>query len=315
MEYTHIIITICPLIVAWILDLIFGDPNSSLHPIVIFGKCISRGEKWLNRKRYRKVKGSILTGLLIASTFIIFSIIAIYLHRQTTIGYFVFATISIYFFLAGKTLRKEVNDVFVAVDNSLDLGRKQVGRIVGRDPSQLSEQEIKTAALETLSENLSDGVVAPLFWYLLLGIPGIATYKMINTLDSMIAYKTERYRQFGFIAAKLDDLVNYIPARITALLMLIVSNKLGLICKVFKNGKQHISPNSGYPEAALAYLLNCQFGGPHIYFGELIPKPYIGEHNRVLTLRDAKYALRINLLVEILSIFIVVLAQITLILI
>lgn len=315
MEYTNIIIIICPLIVAWGLDLIFGDPNSSLHPIVIFGKSIGRGEKWLNRKSYKKMKGGILTILLVASTFLLFAIVTNYLQKQTAIGYILFATAFIYFFLAGKTLRKEVNDVFIAVDKSMELGRKQVGRIVGRDPSQLDEQEIKTAALETLSENLSDGVVAPLFWYLLLGIPGMAAYKMINTLDSMIAYKTERYRQFGYVAAKLDDIVNYIPARITAMLMLVAGNKLSLIFKVFKNGKQHISPNSGYPEAALAYLLNCQFGGPHVYFGELISKPYIGEHNRALTLRDAKYALRINLMVEILSIFIVILAQITFILI
>ena len=132
---------------------------------------------------------------------------------------------------------------------------------MGRDTSQLSAQEVRTAALETLAENLSDGVIAPLFWFALLGTPGMLAYKMVNTLDSMVGYRTERYKDFGCWAARIDDVANYIPARLTALLMVIASGKLSLMKFVWKNGRKHASPNSGYPEAALAGILNCRFGG------------------------------------------------------
>jgi cobalamin biosynthesis protein CobD/CbiB len=130
-------------------------------------------------------------------------------------------SILIFYCLAGTTLIREVREVFHAVDRSLDEGRKQVARIVGRDTSELSAQEVRTAALETLAENLSDGVIAPLFWLAIGGVPAMMAYKMVNTLDSMIGYRTERYKDFGCWAAHIDDVANYIPARITALLMII----------------------------------------------------------------------------------------------
>ena len=192
--------------------------------------------------------------------------------------------------------------MFIAVDRSLDEGRTQVARIVGRDTSELSAQEVRTAALETLAENLSDGVIAPLFWYALLGIPGMLAYKMINTLDSMIGYRTERYRDFGCFAARIDDIANYIPARLTAVLMVIASGKMSLFGFVCKYGSRHASPNSGYPEAALAGILNCRFGGPHYYFGEIFDKPYIGENERPLTTADMKVSIRINRMAEVLMV-------------
>lgn len=131
-------------------------------------------------------------------------------------------------------------------------------------------------------------------------------YKMVNTLDSMIGYRTERYREFGCIAAHIDDVANYIPARLTALLMVLVSGRWSLCRFVWKYGRQHASPNSGYPEAALAGILSCRFGGSHVYFGELIEKPYIGENDRPLTSADMRKAVRINRLVEILSIIIII---------
>jgi adenosylcobinamide-phosphate synthase len=193
--------------------------------------------------------------------------------------------------------------VFKAVDVSLEKGRAQLSRIVGRDTAQLDAQEIRTAALETLAENLSDGVIAPLFWYMLLGIPGMAAYKMINTLDSMIGYKTERYKDFGCWAAHIDDVANWIPARLTALLMVLVAGRPGLLGFVHKYGRQHASPNSGYPESALAGILNCRFGGTHTYFGQEFYKPYIGHNDRPLTTQDARRAIRINILSEILMLF------------
>ena len=217
----------------------------------------------------------------------------------------VFDTVIIFYCLAGTTLIREVRQVFLALDRSLEEGRKQVARIVGRDTSELSAQEVRTAALETLAENLSDGVIAPLFWFTLLGVPGMLAYKMVNTLDSMIGYKTERYKDFGCWAAHIDDIANYIPARLTALLMIIAVAKPQLIIFIWKNGRRHASPNSGYPEAALAGILDCRFGGPHYYFGELFDKLYIGERERLLTTYDMKKAVRVNRTAEVLMVLIV----------
>ncbi len=216
-------------------------------------------------------------------------------------------SIVLFYCLAGTTLIREVKMVFAAVDRSLEEGRQQVSRIVGRDTAALSAQEVRTAALETLSENLSDGVVAPMFWFGWLGLPGMITYKMINTLDSMIGYKTERYIRFGRVAAKIDDVANFLPARITALMMLLVSGRLDLLPFVLRYGKKHASPNSGYPEAALAGILNCRFGGTHDYFGEAISKPYIGETDRMLTYEDMQRAIRINRRVEVLMLLLTML--------
>jgi adenosylcobinamide-phosphate synthase len=218
----------------------------------------------------------------------------------------IFDAIIVFYCLAGTTLIKEVRNVFLALDRSLDEGRAQVARIVGRDTSELSAQEVRTAALETLAENLSDGVIAPLFWLMLLGTPGMLAYKMVNTLDSMIGYHTERYLQFGCWAAHIDDVANYIPARLTALLMIIfTSSPFRHFSFILKYGRNHASPNSGYPEAALASILDCRFGGPHIYFGEMFEKPYIGDNDRELTTKDMKTAVRVNRTAEVLMVIIV----------
>ena len=284
------------LIIGWLMDLVFGDPERLPHPIVWFGKMISFGEKRLNSGGHRKLKGGLMAVGLIALVFC-----ATWAIRKSCLMFNVsclmlFDAIIVFYCLAGTTLIKEVRDVFLALDRSLEEGRAQVARIVGRDTSELSAQEVRTAALETLAENLSDGVIAPLFWLAILGTPGMLAYKMVNTLDSMIAYHTERYLQFGCVAAHIDDVANFIPARLTALLM---GGKLWFIRKYARN---HASPNSGYPEAALASILDCRFGGPHKYFGEMFYKPYIGENDRELTTADMKTAVRINRKAEILMV-------------
>lgn len=285
---------ILPLLSGWLADKLLGDPSWLPHPVVGFGKLIAAGERWLNKGRYRQWKGAVLAVVLIVGSFLsMFALLSILLsiHPLLTV---LFSTIVIFFCLAGKTLIDEVRLVFIATDVSVEEGRKQVARIVGRDTSALSPQQIRTAALETLAENLSDGVIAPLFWYLLLGVPGMFAYKMVNTLDSMIGYKNERYKQFGCWAARIDDLANYIPARLTAGLMILVSGKPALFSFVVQNGKRHASPNSGYPEAALAGILNCRFGGPHIYFGQQVDKPYIGDREKELNRSDMETAVSIN---------------------
>ncbi len=150
------------------------------------------------------------------------------------------------------------------------------------------------AVFETLSENLSDGVVAPLFFYAVGGLPAMMAYKMINTLDSMIGYKNEKYLYFGRVAAYIDDAANFIPARITALLMVLVSLSYRGFIFIFRYGRSHISPNAGYPESALAGILNCRFGGAHDYGGELVEKPYIGEMDRKIENSEIKRIAYIN---------------------
>ncbi len=299
-ETCDILIGILPLLGGWILDLLLGDPSCLPHPVVWFGKMIAWGEKWLNSGRHRMLKGA-----LMAIAYIILVFLAGWVINQFAP---ILNIIIIFYCLAGTTLIREVRQVFLAVDRSLEEGRQQVARIVGRDTSGLSAQEVRTAALETLAENLSDGVIAPLFWWALLGTPGMLAYKMVNTLDSMIGYHTQRYKDFGCWAARIDDVANFIPARLTSLLMILVSGKLRLLGFVWRNGRQHASPNSGYPEAALAGILNCRFGGPHTYFGEQFDKPYIGEHEKQLDTDDMKKAIRINRMAEMMMIVLVALS-------
>ena len=295
--------TIMALLLGWTLDLILGDPVWLPHPVVWFGRMIGWGEHRLNHGSHRMAKGAVLAISLIALVFGLWWLVRWLVANPWVL--LALDAIMVFYCLAGTTLIREVREVFLALDRSLDEGRRQVARIVGRDTSQLTAQEVRTAALETLAENLSDGVIAPLFWFALLGTPGMLAYKMVNTLDSMIGYRTERYRQFGCWAARIDDVANYIPARLTALLMVLASGRLSLISFVWRNGRRHASPNSGYPEAALAGALDCRFGGPHYYFGELFDKPYIGENDRPLATADMKTAVRINRTAEILMVIIV----------
>ena len=318
------------LLIGWLLDLFFGDPHKLPHPIVWFGKMIAACEHQYNKGTHRKLKGALIAiGLILfvfATTWMLRKILGIFALfifdgtreqvYQIPILLYIFDALAIFYCLAGTTLIREVREVFLALDRSLEEGRKQVARIVGRDTSELSAQEVRTAALETLAENLSDGVIAPLFWLAILGTPGMLAYKMVNTLDSMVGYKTERYRDFGCWAAHIDDIANYIPARLTALLMLLYSppklggvrgglNRLKFVRKYARN---HASPNSGYPEAALAAILDCRFGGPHYYFGELFDKPYIGTNDRPLTTEDMKTAVRVNRTAEVLMVILTVAA-------
>ncbi len=287
------------LLIGWLLDLVFGDPQRLPHPVVWFGKMISAAEHALNKGRHRLMKGAVTAIGLILLVYGAGWVIRHLLHGVGIYAVMVFDVIVIFYCLAGTTLIREVREVFLALDRSLEEGRTQVARIVGRDTTQLSAQEVRQAALETLAENLSDGVIAPLFFLALLGTPGMLAYKMVNTLDSMIGYRTQRYKDFGCWAAHIDDIANYIPARLTALLMVMVSGRWSLVRFVWRYGNHHASPNSGYPEAALAGILDCRFGGPHYYFGELFDKPFIGENDRSLTTADMRTAIRVNRTAEV----------------
>ena len=306
----HLLPPFC-LLIGWVLDLLLGDPPAWPHPVVLFGRVIAAGERWLNRGRHRVAKGALLAVGCTLLTFIL-CFLLIRLLRPWPWAVCLVSIVLIFFCLAGTTLRREVRLTLEAVDRSVEEGRQQVARIVGRDTATLSAQEVRQAALETLAENLSDGVVAPLFWLLLLGVPGMLAYKMVNTLDSMIAYRTSRYLRFGRWAARMDDVANFLPARLTAMLMVILSrvvyNKRGVGAFVLRYARRHTSPNSGWPEAALAGTLDCQLGGSHTYFGELSQKPYIGHNPRPLTTSDGRLALHLCLWTEVAAVVLSLLA-------
>ena len=306
---SSILIPNSSLLLAWLLDRLLGDPSCLPHPVVLFGKMIAHGERLLNRGKCRVFKGALLAITLISVVVLAtWTLVEIADDINIYIGIAVRA-ILVFYCLAGTTLIREVRQVFYAIDRSLDEGRRQVSRIVGRDTSELTDEEVRKAALETLAENLSDGVIAPLFWFAIGGVPAMMGYKMVNTLDSMIAYHSPRYLKFGKVAARIDDIANYIPARLTALLMLIAAKRLYLIRFVMKYGPCHASPNSGWPEAALAGILGCRFGGPHKYFGETFDKPYIGDNDKPLTRQDMEIAVRINRIAEAIAVVLVILSS------
>lgn len=295
---TWIEMGLIPLLGGCLLDKFLGDPLWLPHPVVGFGKLIARCERRGNQGTHRKRNGALTAVGLILLVFLVSWGLLEGANRIHPWLKVILSVVAVFYCLAGKTLIDEVRRVFEAADISLEAGRKQVSRIVGRDTSALSDQEVRTAALETLAENLSDGVIAPLFWYFLLGVPGMLAYKMVNTLDSMIGYRNARYKDFGCWAARIDDVANYLPARLTSLLMVLVSGRWTLLKFVAHYGRMHASPNSGYPEAALAGILNCRFGGPHDYFGETVYKPFIGSNPRPVNSGDMHRAIRINRLAE-----------------
>ncbi|MTK54289.1 adenosylcobinamide-phosphate synthase CbiB [Paludibacter sp.] len=298
-----------PLLPAFLLDAFLGDPRRLPHPIRLFGNIIAFFEKRWNRNGHRRLKGVLLTVMLVAGVWTIF-FVAEQLLQSYPVAAYLFAVVFIFYGLANRSLISEALEVEKVLSNEgLKAGRKRLSWIVGRDTSQLNPTQIRTAVLETLAENLSDGVVAPLFYYAIGGVPFLFAYKMVNTLDSMIGYKSERYRQFGCFAARTDDVLNFIPARITALLMLLVTFRWDVAPFVLKYGPKHASPNSGYPESAMAGILKCRFGGPNVYHGVLVEKPYIGENWREISAKDIRKACAVNFAVATVAVVVIILLR------
>ncbi len=302
----EISVHIIAILAAFILDKLFGDPSWLPHPIIWFGKAISFFDKRLNNGNYRILKGFLVALFLTSFVYTFFFILVRYVYDFNICVGVAIETILIFFGIAGTTLIREGKAVFNKLQDSLDAGRKHVARIVGRDTSQLTHNQVCAATLETMAENLSDGIIAPLFWFAVAGIPGMMAYKMINTLDSMIGYKNEKYIEFGKFAARLDDAANFIPARLTSLLMFICSGSPRALQFIFKYGSAHSSPNAGFPEAALAGILNVRFGGSYCYFGKMVDKPFIGNNPRSFCYKDLLVTVRINRIAESIMILLII---------
>lgn len=277
------------------LDLMFGDPQSGWHPVVILGKFIGFLDRKLNRGRFLLLKGVMMT-LIVLSTVWSFFYISIALASELSFYvHLIFSLLCFFFCTACRTLCREGLEVErVLQKDGIAKARVQLRRIVGRDTSQLDENGIRRAVLETLSENLSDGVIAPLFWFITGGISLMWLYKAVNTLDSMVGYKSEKYILFGKFAARTDDIMNYIPARITGLLMCTAFFSLKGIKFMFKYGSTQSSINAGYPESALAGILDCRLSGSAKYSGKVVEKPVIGDNERALVSEDIRRAVKVN---------------------
>lgn len=279
------------------LDFLFGDPVWLYHPVRIMGNVISLLEKAVrkisrNSKSGLLIGGAVLWGIVvILFTGIPYGVLEI-LKSKNEIAAFLLEMFWCYQLLAAKSLKTESMKVYMKLkDSDLDGARKAVSMIVGRDTANLDCEGITKATVETIAENTSDGVIAPLFYMLIGGAPLGMLYKAINTMDSMLGYKDEKYLYIGRIAAKMDDLVNYIPARISAIVMVLASFLCGLdwknAWKIFLRDRyNHSSPNSAQTEAVCAGALDIQLAGDAWYFGKLYKKPYIGEPIRSIRIED-----------------------------
>ncbi|MGA2192052.1 MAG: adenosylcobinamide-phosphate synthase CbiB [Nitrospirota bacterium] len=305
------------IILAFILDVLLGDPRRMPHPVMAVGKLVGGLEKLFNKKSASRA-ALFSAGLAVA----VFVTLSVYLaasflikYSYEYLGVYAGAAVSIYLAyttLSIKSLADAAKDVALPLEKGdLPEARKNLSMIVGRDTANLDATEVARGAVETVAENTSDGIIAPLFYLTIGGAPLALAYKAINTMDSMIGYKNERYAYFGRAAARLDDIANFIPARLTALLMVAASFLARAEILSWKNSwsilirdrRKHPSPNSGYPEAAAAGALNVRLGGESSYSGVKSAKPFIGEPSGPLTprkIRDAVILMNITALLGLL---------------
>ena len=269
---------------AFILDFILGDPKIFPHPVVYMGKAIvffeNRFRKWFKNLL---AAGFFFAGFLILSTWVLaFCVITLSMLIHPAVGYVV-QVILLFFCFSSKSLERAALKVFHALENNdIENARQAISMIVGRQTKTLDEKGITRAAVETVAENFVDGFLSPLFFAMIGGVPFALAYKMVNTLDSMVGYQNEAYILFGRASAKIDDAANFIPARVSVFIIslsaFLLSFKTGaLALKIgFSQGSLHKSPNSGYPEAAFSGALQVRLGGPNVYHGTLVEKPFIG---------------------------------------
>ena len=293
---------------AYVLDLIFGDPQNIIHPVQIIGKLISFGEKILLKEKYKFFAGIILNLTVLSVTYGVNYII---FRSAKNSG--IFAIIEIYLMytiFSVNSLAREGNRVYgILKEGNIEKARKDLSYLVSRDTGTMDEKMIIRSTMETISENTVDGIVAPMFYMFIGGLPLGMTYKAVNTLDSMVGYKNEKYMEFGKFSAKVDDVANFIPARITGIFIIIASFILRYDYKnsfkiFFRDRKNHSSPNSGHAETSVAGALGVQFGGRVSYFGKETEKPTIGDKIKDFELEDIKKNIKIMYVTSFLSLVI-----------
>lgn len=281
--------------IGYVIDLIIGDPYSFPHPVRYIGKLIKTNENKIRKiaktDKNLKIGGFVLWFVTVGITYLV-TYLTVKLSSFVPGGFLIANSILIYTTLATKCLKDEAVKIYkVLKSKDIEKSRIQLSYIVGRDTTSLDEGEIIRATVETVAENTVDGIIAPMFYAFIGGAPLAMAYKAINTLDSTVGYKNEKYMNLGFASAKIDDIANYIPARISVLLMTIGSLILGYDYKScfkisIRDRKNHKSPNCAYPEGAVAGALGVQLGGTNIYFGKEVYKPTIGDKIRKIEIED-----------------------------
>lgn len=294
------VIAVLPLIIGFILDCIFGDPYRLPHPIRLIGRLISGVEKYV-RRRFKSLRfGGVFLALIVLVLSTLIPLLILFLsYKLSVILGIIVESVFCYYLVAARCLRDESMKVYSAIaENDTERARAAVSMIVGRDTAVLDESGIIRAAVETVAENTSDGVTAPIMYMALGGGALGFFYKAANTMDSMIGYKNEKYADLGRFAAKLDDVLNYIPSRITAVIMIFSAYLLGFngrnALKIWKRDRRkHASPNSAQTESVCAGALDIRLAGDAYYFGELHKKEYIGDNNRPVENEDIRRANRL----------------------
>ena len=265
--------TLSCILLALILDAFLGEPvwiwSKIPHPTVLMGRIIKWCELKYNNGINRKNKG-----ILFIAFMVIFLAIFGYLIEKLPFSA-IWKILIVAILLSHKSLTEHVTAVSLGLQKNLSQGRTAVAMIVGRDTANLAETDIARSAIESAAENFSDGIIAPLFWFLIGGLPGILIYKFVNTSDSMIGYKNIQYNQFGWAAARLDDLLNWIPARLSGLLICIVHQNNSALNVMWRDAKLHRSPNAGWPESAMAGVLDVSISGPRSYEGVIKNYPFV----------------------------------------
>lgn len=302
------------LIGAFILDRIIGDPNVSWHPVVLIGKYISFVESWLLKEQdsgaRKRVNGLLLLIIVVGTVYTITELLTKAAYFNFGSWGIVFEMLCISFTISPTALAKAGREIatYLACQD-MENARLKVGWIVGRDTANLDESEVSRATIETIAENITDGILSPLFFALLGGAPLAFAYRAVNTLDSMVGYKNDKYLDFGRFSAKFDDVCNFFPARITGLLVVIASAILGYNYKqawtiMWRDAKVHPSPNSGWAEAPVAGALGIRLGGENYYFGRVSFRQYMGEPQEILTREHIEKTIKIMYGVSALAVFI-----------
>lgn len=278
------------LVIAMLLDAVCGEPRMLWdrlpHPAVLMGRLVAFLDRRLNTGHERKSKGVLTLSLLCFSAAVIGSL----LSQFGWVTEIIVAAI----LLAQKSLIDHIRAVATGLRTSIDDGRFAVSMIVSRDTKDMDEAQVARSAIESAAENFSDGVIAPAFWFLVGGLPAMLVYKFVNTADSMIGYKTEQYQEFGWASARFDDLLNWIPARLSMLLILVCAKRPSNFREIKSEAKRHKSPNAGWPEAAMSRAINVALAGPRSYDGQLQQLPWVNETGRqTITSDDVDAAVRI----------------------
>lgn len=278
------------LVIAMLLDAVFGEPRMLWdrlpHPAVLMGRLVAFLDRTFNTGQDRKSKGVLALSLLCFTAAVIGSLLSQF-------GW-VIEIIVAAILLAQKSLIDHVKAVATGLRKSIEEGRIAVSMIVSRDTKDMNEAQVARSAIESAAENFSDGVIAPAFWFLVGGLPAMLVYKFVNTADSMIGYKTEQYLEFGWASARFDDLLNWIPARLSMLLIVVFAKRPVNFRAIVSEAKRHKSPNAGWPEAAMARAINVALAGPRSYDGQLQQLPWVNETGRqTITADDIDAAVRI----------------------